>query len=350
MAVATGSTPSGQTTTAAAPTGAGHVATMTLGKALNAGLRQALTDDPKVVLMGEDIGKLGGVFRVTEGLQQEFGDRRVIDTPLAESGVIGTAVGLAVRGYRPVCEIQFDGFVYPAFDQIVSQVAKFRYRNEGRVGLPITIRVPYGGGIGAVEHHSESPEAYFAHTAGLRVVTPSNAGDAYRMIQQSVVCDDPVIFFEPKRRYWEKGEVDAGAPLDATPLHRARVVRAGADVTVAAYGPMVATSLEAAGIGAEEGISLEVVDLRSLSPIDFETLESSVRKTGRLVVAHEAPVFCGLGAEIAARVSENCFYCLESPVRRVGGFATPYPPSKLERHFLPDADRILHEVDRCLEP
>jgi pyruvate dehydrogenase E1 component beta subunit len=323
---------------------------MSLGKALNAGLRQAMERDPKVVLMGEDIGKLGGVFRVTEGLQQQFGDRRVIDTPLAESGVVGTAVGLALRGFRPVCEIQFDGFVYPAFDQIVSQVAKFRYRNEGRVPMPITIRIPYGGGIGAVEHHSESPEAYFAHTAGLRVVSPSNAADGHRMIQQAVASDDPVIFFEPKRRYWDKGEVDESAPLSQIPLHRARVVAEGSDATVAAYGPLVATALEAARLAAGEGTSLEVVDLRSLSPVDFETLESSVRKTGRLVVAHEAPVFCGLGAEIAARVSERCFYHLEAPVRRVGGFGTPYPPSRLERHYLPDADRILHEVDRCLEP
>ncbi|HXN62607.1 MAG TPA: alpha-ketoacid dehydrogenase subunit beta [Acidimicrobiales bacterium] len=326
------------------------MATMTLGKALNAGLRQAMEQDPKVVLMGEDIGKLGGVFRVTEGLQQQFGDRRVIDTPLAESGVIGTAVGLAMRGYRPVCEIQFDGFVYPAFDQIVSQVAKFRFRNEGRVSLPMTIRVPYGGGIGAVEHHSESPEAYFAHTAGLRVVTPSNAADGHRMIRQAIASDDPVVFFEPKRRYWEKGDVDDEAPLGRVPLHQARVAREGSDVTVAAYGPMVATSLEAARIGAEEGTSVEVLDLRSLSPIDFDTIEASVHKTGRLVVVHEAPVFGGLGAEIAARISERCFYHLESPVRRVGGFATPYPASRLERHFLPDADRILHEVDRCLEP
>ena len=322
---------------------------MSLGKALNAGLRQAMTRDPKVVLMGEDIGKLGGVFRVTEGLQRDFGDRRVIDTPLAESGVVGTAVGLAMRGYRPVCEIQFDGFVYPAFDQIVSQVAKLRYRNEGRVAMPVTIRVPYGGGIGAVEHHSESPEAYFAHTSGLRVVMPSDAAEGHRMIQQAVASDDPVIFFEPKRRYWDKGEVDEDTPFDEAPLHRARVVVEGTDITVAAYGSMVTTSLEAAGIGAEEGTSVEVVDLRSVSPIDFDTLEASVRKTGRLVVVHEAPVFCGVGAEIAARISERCFYHLESPVRRVGGFATPYPPSKLESHYLPDADRILYEVDRCLQ-
>ncbi len=325
-------------------------ATMSLGKALNLGLRQAMEHDPKVVLMGEDIGKLGGVFRVTEGLQRDFGDRRVIDTPLAESGVIGTAIGLAIRGYRPVCEIQFDGFVYPAFDQIVSQLAKLRYRNEGRVGVPLTIRIPFGGGVGAVEHHSESPEAYFAHTAGLRVVTPSNAADGYRMIQQAIASDDPVVFFEPKRRYWVKGEVDDTDPLSDVPLHRAVVVNEGSDVTLAAYGPMVATALEAARIGEQEGTSIEVVDLRSLSPLDSETLEASVRKTGRLVVAHEASVFGGLGAEIAARVSERCFYHLESPVRRVGGFATPYPPSRMEGHFLPDADRILHEVDRCLQP
>jgi pyruvate dehydrogenase E1 component beta subunit len=322
---------------------------MSLGKALNAGLRRALEDDPKVVLMGEDIGKLGGVFRVTEGLQRDFGDRRVLDTPLAESGVLGTAVGLAMRGYRPVCEIQFDGFVYPAFDQVVNQVAKMRFRNEGRVAMPIVIRIPYGGGIGAVEHHSESPEAYFAHTAGLRVVTPSNAADAHRMIRQAIATDDPVVFFEPKRRYWEKAEVDEAAGLDTLPpLTAAVVATEGTDVTVAAYGPMVATSQEAARIGAEEGVSLEVVDLRSLSPIDFATLETSVRKTGHLVVVHEAPVFGGLGAEIAARISERCFYHLEAPVRRAGGFATPYPAARLERHFLPDADRILHEVDRCL--
>jgi len=329
---------------------------MSLGKALNAGLRRAMERDPKVVLMGEDIGRLGGVFRVTEGLQADFGVRRVIDTPLAESGVVGTAVGLAMRGYRPVCEIQFDGFVYPAFDQIVSQVARLRYRNQGRVAMPLTIRIPYGGGIGAVEHHSESPEAYFAHTAGLRVVTPSNAGDGHRMIQQAIASDDPVIFFEPKRRYWEKGEVDGegeesrvDGPLDEMPLHQARVVAEGTDVTVVAYGPMVATALDAARVGAEEGTSLEVVDLRSLSPIDFATVESSVRRTGHLVVVHEAPVFGGLGAEIAARVTERCFYSLEAPVRRVGGFATPYPPSRLEEHYLPDVDRILHEVDRSLD-
>jgi 2-oxoisovalerate dehydrogenase E1 component beta subunit len=335
---------------ATASTSAAATSTLALGKAINAGLRRAMERDPKVVLLGEDIGKLGGVFRVTEGLQLDFGTDRVIDTPLAESGVIGTAVGLATRGFRPVCEIQFDGFVYPAFDQIVSQVAKLRYRNEGRVAVPLTIRIPYGGGIGAVEHHSESPEAYFAHTAGLRVVTCSNAADAHRMIQQAVAADDPVVFFEPKRRYWEKGDVDLNEPPDAVPLHQARVVSEGTDVTVATYGSLVATALNAAGVAANEGTSVEVVDLRSLSPVDFATLEASVRKTGRLVVAHEAPVFCGLGAEVAARVSERCFYHLEAPVIRVGGYDTPYPPSKLEGFYLPDADRILDAVDRTLEP
>ena len=263
---------------------------------------------------------------------------------------MGTAVGLAMRGYRPVCEIQFDGFVYPAFDQIVSQVAKLRYRNEGRVAMPLTIRVPYGGGIGAVEHHSESPEAYFAHTAGLRVVTPSSAADGHRMIQQAIACDDPVVFFEPKRRYWEKGEVDDEAePTKVAPLHQARVLVEGTDATSPPTARWSATALEAARIGLDEGTSVEVIDLRSLSPVDFDTIEASVHKTGRLVVAHEASVFCGLGAEIAARVSERCFYHLESPVRRVGGFATPYPRRDWNVSYLPDADRILHEIDRCLQ-
>ena len=318
-----------------------------LGKAVNAGLRKALADDDKVILMGEDIGKLGGVFRITDGLQAEFGDKRVIDTPLAESGIIGTAVGLAFRGYRPVCEIQFDGFIYPAFDQIVSQVAKLHHRTAGAVKMPITIRVPFGGGIGAVEHHSESPEGYFAATAGLRVVSCSNPADAYTMIQQAIASDDPVLFFEPKRRYWEKGDADFSA-LDAAdpyPLHRARIVRPGADVTLLVYGPLVTTGLQAAKVAAEEGRSIEVVDLRSISPLDMDTIADSVRRTGRLVIAHEAPVFMGVGAEIAARVSTECFYHLEAPIRRVGGFAIPYPPAKLEQHFLPDVDRILDAVD-----
>jgi 2-oxoisovalerate dehydrogenase E1 component beta subunit len=319
---------------------------MSIAKALNAGLRKAMEHDPKVVLMGEDIGKLGGVFRITDGLQKDFGEARVIDTPLAESGIVGTAIGMAIRGYRPVCEIQFDGFVFPAFDQIVSQVAKVHNRSGGAVRVPITIRIPYGGGIGAVEHHSESPEGYFVHTAGLKVVTCANPVDAFFMIQQAIASDDPVIFFEPKRRYWTKAEVD----VDATPrpLHRAQVVRPGRDVTVVAYGPMVATALDAATAAAEEGRELEVIDLRSLSPLDTPTVVESVRRTGRLVLVHEASVTLGLGAEIAARVQEKAFYSLESPVLRVGGFDTPYPASRLEEEWLPDIDRILDAVDRSL--
>jgi 2-oxoisovalerate dehydrogenase E1 component subunit beta len=323
------------------------MSTLTLSKALNEGLRKALENDPKVIVMGEDVGRLGGVFRVTDGLQKDFGESRVVDTPLAESGIVGTAIGLALRGYRPVCEIQFDGFVFPAFDQIVSQLAKMRLRSLGHVSVPVVIRIPFGGGIGAVEHHSESPEALFAHTAGLRVVSCSGPADAYTMIQQSVSCDDPVIFFEPKRRYWDKDEVDTTSGLaGALPLEAARTVTEGSDVTVLAYGPMVRTCLEAAVAARDDGRSLEVIDLRSLSPLDTAAIVASVRRTGRCVVVHEAPVTGGLGAEIAAVVTEKCFYQLEAPVLRVGGFSTPYPPSRLEEHFLPDLDRVLDAVDR----
>jgi pyruvate dehydrogenase E1 component beta subunit len=287
------------------------------------------------------------VFRVTDGLQKDFGEARVVDTPLAESGIVGTAIGLALRGYRPVCEIQFDGFVFPAFDQIVSQLAKQRLRSLGHVTMPVVIRIPYGGGIGAVEHHSESPEALFAHTPGLRVVACSGPQDAYTMIQQSIASDDPVIFFEPKRRYWDKAEVDTAAGLDsALPLTTARTVAEGTDVTVLAYGPMVRTCVEAAVAAREDGRAVEVIDLRSLSPLDTATIVASVRRTGRCVVVHEAPVTGGLGAEVAARVTEACFYHLEAPVLRVGGFSTPYPPSRLEEHYLPDLDRVLDAVDR----
>jgi 2-oxoisovalerate dehydrogenase E1 component beta subunit len=319
---------------------------ITLAKGLNLGLRKALEDDPKVVLMGEDIGKLGGVFRVTDGLQKDFGDARVIDTPLAESGIVGTAVGLALAGYRPVVEIQFDGFVYPAFDQIVTQVAKMRARALGKVGMPMVIRIPFGGGIGAVEHHSESPEAYFAHTAGLRVVACSNPVDGYWMMQQAIASDDPVVFFEPKRRYWDKAELDTSAT--PYPLYKSRVVRQGTDATVVAYGPMVKTCLEAAAAAEGEGRSLEVIDLRTLSPLDMDPVFESVRKTGRLITVHEASVFLGMGSEIAARVSEKCFYSLEAPVIRVGAPHTPYPPSRVEEEFLPDLDRVLDAVDRAL--
>jgi len=320
--------------------------TVTMAKALNMGLRAAMERDPKVVVLGEDVGKLGGVFRITDGLQKDFGEQRVLDTPLAESGIIGTAVGLAIRGFRPVCEIQFDGFVFPGFDQIVSQLAKLHYRSQGRIKVPVVVRIPFGGGIGAVEHHSESPEAYFAHTAGLKVVACSNPVDAYWMIQQAIACDDPVIFFEPKRRYWEKAELDPTAEPD--PLFASRVVRTGDAVTLATYGPMVRTCLDAASAAAEEGRELEVIDLRTLSPLDLDPVFESVRRTGRLVVVSEAPSEASLTSEIAARVQEECFYSLEAPVLRVTGFDTPYPPSKLEEEYLPDLDRVLHAVDRSL--
>ncbi|EWM67895.1 MULTISPECIES: alpha-ketoacid dehydrogenase subunit beta [Micromonospora] len=321
---------------------------LTLCQALNSGLRRAMEDDDKVLLMGEDVGRLGGVFRVTDGLQKDFGEARVVDTTLAESGIIGTAIGLALRGYRPVCEIQFDGFVYPAFNQIVSQLAKMRARTGGRTALPVVVRIPVGGGIGAVEHHSESNEAYFAHTAGLRVVYCASPDDAHWMIRQAVAGDDPVIFYEPKRRYWVKGEVtpeDAGPPM---PLHRARVVRPGADVTLLTYGGTVATCVAAAEAAAQEGRDIEVIDLRSISPLDVATIEESVRRTGRAVVVHEAPTFAGFGAEVVAQVTSRCFYSLEAPVERVGGFNLPYPPAKVEEEYLPDLDRILDAVDRVL--
>jgi pyruvate dehydrogenase E1 component beta subunit len=321
--------------------------TMALGKAINAGLRRAMEGDPKVLVMGEDVGKLGGVFRVTDGLQKDFGEDRVIDTPLAESGIIGTAVGLALRGYRPVCEIQFDGFVFPGYDQIVSQVAKMHFRSGGRLRVPMVVRIPFGGGIGAVEHHSESPEAYFAHTPGLKVVAVSNPLDAYWMIQQAIAIDDPVVFFEPKRRYWEKADVDEeGSP--ELPLDAARVVRSGTDATLVGYGPMVKTCLDAAAAAAEEGRSLEVIDLRSLSPMDMPVVFDAVRRTGRCIVVHEAQRSLGIGAEVAARISEECFYSLEAPVLRVTGFDTPYPPARVEEEYLPDLDRVLDGVDRAL--
>ncbi len=323
---------------------------ITLAKGLNAGLRKAMEDDPKVLVMGEDVGKLGGVFRITDGLQKDFGEDRVIDTPLAESGIIGTAVGLAMRGYRPVCEIQFDGFVYPAYDQIVSQVAKICFRSQGKVPMPIVIRIPFGGGIGAVEHHSESPEAQFAHTPGLKVVSCSNPVDGYWMIQQAIACDDPVVFLEPKRQYHaDKQELDESARLaDVQPLFTSRVVREGTDVTLLAYGPMVKTCMQSAEAAAGDGVSIEVVDLRTLSPLDMGPVVESVRKTGRAVVAHEAHVNLGMGAEVAARITEQCFYSLEAPVLRVGAFDTPYPPSRIEEDYLPDLDRVLDAVDRTM--
>ncbi|MEU7818630.1 alpha-ketoacid dehydrogenase subunit beta [Pseudonocardia sp. NPDC049154] len=319
--------------------------TMTLAKALNSGLRAAMERDPKVLVMGEDVGKLGGVFRVTDGLAKDFGEQRVLDTPLSESGIIGTAVGLAIRGFRPVCEIQFDGFVFPGYDQIVSQLAKVRFRSQGKVPMPVVVRIPFGGGIGAVEHHSESPESLFAHVAGLKVVACSTPDDAHWMIRQAIASDDPVIFFEPKRRYWEKGEVSETEPA---PLFSSRVVRSGADVTVACYGPLVKTCLEAAAAAEAEGTDIEVIDLRSLSPLDLGPVFASVRRTGRLVVVSEAPSEASVTSEVAARVQEECFHSLEAPVLRVTGFDTPYPPSKCEDDYLPDLDRVLDGVDRAL--
>ncbi|MBU6311344.1 MAG: alpha-ketoacid dehydrogenase subunit beta [Actinomycetales bacterium] len=320
---------------------------MTMVQALNAGLRRAMENDPKVLLMGEDIGPLGGVFRVTDGLQKDFGEDRVIDSPLAESGIVGTAVGLAMRGYRPVLEIQFDGFVYPAFDQIVTMVAKHHYRSQGRTPMPMVIRIPYGGGIGAVEHHSESPEAYFAHTPGLRVLTPADASEAYVTIQQAIASDDPVIYFEPKRRYWDRAEVDDISPITGDPW-TSRVVRTGSDVTLVAYGPMVRTCMEVAIAADEDGVSCSVIDLRSLSPLDLDPVYADVRRTGRCVVVHEAPVTLGVGAEVAARVSQECFFSLEAPVSRVGGAFLPYPPNRFEKHYLPDVDRVLDAIDGVL--
>ena len=322
------------------------VESLSMAKAITMGLRKAMQADPKVLLMGEDIGQLGGVFRVTEGLQAEFGDKRVLDTPLAESGIVGTAIGLAMRGYRPVCEIQFDGFIFPGFDQITSQLAKLTSRHEGSLTMPVVIRVPYGGHIGAVEHHQESPEAYFAHTAGLRVVTPSTPHDAYWMIQEAIESNDPVLFFEPKSRYWPKGEVDDASA--GIPLHASRVVREGTEVTLLGYGPMVPVLLQAAEIAAQEDTSVEGIDMRSLSPIDYAPIVASVQKTGRLVIGQEAPGFVSLGSEVAATVTERAFYSLEAPVLRVAGFDTPFPPAKLETAYLPDADRILEAVDRAM--
>ena len=319
--------------------------TMTFGKAINRAMHRAMSDDEKVVLMGEDIGVLGGVFRITDGLQEEFGARRVMDTPLAESGIVGTAIGLAYRGYRPVVEIQFDGFVYPAFDQIVANLAKMFARTQGAVRLPVTIRIPFGGGIGSPEHHSESPEAYFMHTAGLRVVSPSSPQEGYDLLRAAIASDDPVVYLEPKRRYHDKGEVDLEAPI--RPMAPAAVLRPGRDVTLVAYGPLVKTALQAAEVAAEEGLEVEVVDLRSIAPLDSGLVESSVRRTGRLVVAHEAGRTGGGGAELVARVTERSFHWLEAAPVRVTGWDIPYPSAKLEEHHLPDLDRILDGIDRA---
>ncbi|HZU50043.1 MAG TPA: 3-methyl-2-oxobutanoate dehydrogenase subunit beta [Mycobacterium sp.] len=321
---------------------------LTMVQALNRALCDAMADDERVLVFGEDVAAQGGVFRVTEGLREKFGEYRCFDTPLAESALIGISVGLALRGLVPVPEIQFDGFSYPAVDQVVSHLAKYRTRTRGEVNMPVTVRIPSFGGIGAVEHHSESTESYWAHTAGLKVVVPSTPSDAYWLLRHSISCPDPVMFLEPKRRYWGREVVDLGEP--APPIGRAVVRRAGTDVTVLTYGGLVGTALSAAQTAAgQHGWSLEVIDLRSLVPLDFDTVAASIRRTGRCVVMHEGPRSLGYGAELAARIQEEMFYELEAPVLRACGFDTPYPPARLEKLWLPGPDRLLDCVDRALE-
>jgi 2-oxoisovalerate dehydrogenase E1 component beta subunit len=315
----------------------------TMAQALNQALRDAMAADESVVVFGEDVGPLGGVFRVTDGLTAAFGERRCFDTPLAESGIVGMAVGMAMNGMRPVVEMQFDAFAYPAFEQIVSHVAKIGNRTRGRVRLPLVIRVPYGGGIGGVEHHCDSSEAYYAHTPGLVVVTPATNSDAYGLLRAAIEHPDPVVFLEPKRQYFAKEEFDPDPVVP--PIGRAVVRREGRDATLIAYGPSVPVALAAAEQAAAEGRDLGVVDLRSIVPFDDETVTAAVRRTGRAVVVAEAPGFASVASEIAARVSERCFHHLEAPVRRVTGFDVPYPPPKLEQHHLPGVDRILDAVD-----
>jgi len=319
---------------------------ITMAQALNTALHDAMAADDRVVAFGEDVGRLGGVFRITDKLQERFGEGRCFDTPLAESGIVGSAIGMALYGWRPVVEIQFDGFAYPAFEQITSHLAKLRNRSRGTVTVPVVVRIPYGGGIGAVEHHSESPEALFAHVAGLKVVTPGTPSDAYSLLREAIDHPDPVIFFEPKRRYWLKE--DASLPVTTEPFGHAVVRRPGRTATLITYGPMVRTCLDAAAAAEDSGWSLEVIDLRTLNPLDTDLLVSSTRKTGHAVVVHEASLFAGFGAEVAAQVTERAFYHLEAPVLRVGGFDIPYPPAKLEEFFLPSTDRILDAVERSL--
>ncbi|MGX2996038.1 alpha-ketoacid dehydrogenase subunit beta [Streptomyces sp. JNUCC 64] len=318
----------------------------TMAQALGRALRDSLAEDPAVHVLGEDVGALGGVFRITDGLAAEFGEERCADTPLAEAGILGTAVGMAMYGLRPVVEMQFDAFAYPAFEQLVSHVARMRNRTRGVLSLPLTVRVPYGGGIGGVEHHSDSSEAYYLATPGLHVVTPATVADAYGLLRASIASDDPVLFLEPKRLYWSKADWDPEHPETVAPLGRAVVRRPGRTATLLTYGPSLPVCLEAAGAAVAEGWDLEVVDLRSLVPFDDETVCASVRRTGRAVVVHEANGFGGPGGEIAARVTERCFHYLEAPVLRVAGFDIPYPPPMLERHHLPGVDRILDAVAR----
>jgi pyruvate dehydrogenase E1 component beta subunit len=319
---------------------------MTMAQALNRALRDALSSDDRVLILGEDVGKLGGVFRITDGLQAEFGEERVFDTPLAESAIAGVSLGLTQAGWKPVCEMQFEAFSYPALDEVISHIAKYRYRSKGTTSVPMVMRIPFGGGIGAAEHHSESPETYYAHTAGLKVVVPSSPMDAYNLLIRSIQDPDPVIFFEPKSRYWSKEDGELSA--DGDPIGRARVVTPGEHVTLIAWGAMVARCREAAEAAGEDGVDVEVLDLRSLVPLDLEALAASVQKTGRAVVVHEAPMTAGFGAEIVARIMEECFDHLEAPVLRVTGYDTPYPPATLEEHYLPSMNRIMLAMDKVL--
>ncbi|MFE2147142.1 alpha-ketoacid dehydrogenase subunit beta [Streptomyces sp. NPDC059456] len=318
----------------------------TMAQALGRAMRDAMAEDPTVHVMGEDVGTLGGVFRITDGLAKEFGEERCTDTPLAEAGILGAAVGMAMYGLRPVVEMQFDAFAYPAFEQLISHVAKMRNRTLGAMPLPITIRVPYGGGIGGVEHHSDSSEAYYVATPGLHVVTPATVEDAYGLLRASIASDDPVVFLEPKRLYWSKAQWNPQAPQAVPGIGKALVRRTGTSATLITYGPSLPVCLEAAEAAREEGWDLEVVDLRSLVPFDEDTVVASVRRTGRAVVVHEAGGFAGPGAEIVARIQEKCFHHLEAPVLRVTGFDIPYPPPMLEKHHLPGVDRILDTVAR----
>ncbi|MBO8187179.1 alpha-ketoacid dehydrogenase subunit beta [Streptomyces spirodelae] len=324
----------------------------TMGQALRHALRDAMADDPDVHVFGEDVGSLGGVFRVTDGLTAEFGPDRCTDTPLAEAGILGTAAGMAMYGLRPVVEMQFDAFAYPGFEQLVSHISRMRNRTRGKLPMPLTVRIPYGGGIGGVEHHSDSSEAYYMATPGLHVVTPATVADAYGLLRASIASDDPVVFLEPKRLYWSKADWDPQEPEAVPGIGRAVVRRRGSSATLITYGPSVPVCLEAAEAAREEhgdgaeGWDLEVIDLRSLVPFDEETVAASVRRTGRAVVVHESPGFAGPGGEIAARITERCFHYLEAPVLRVAGFDIPYPPPMLERHHLPGVDRILDAVAR----
>jgi len=323
------------------------MADVTMNGALNEALRRSLTEDDRMLVFGEDVGRLGGVFRITDGLQQEFGERRVFDTPLAESAIAGVSVGLAVAGWHPVIEMQFDSFSYPAFNQIVNHVARYRNRTRGIVPMPIVIRIPYGGAVGAAENHSDSPEGYWAQTPGLKVVIPSGALDAYALLRASIADPDPVVFLEPKSRYWVEEVGDLADP--APPIGRARVVRDGTDCSVVAYGAMVARALAAADRAAETGTSVEVIDLRSLVPLDVETIAGSVARTGRAVVVHEAPMSYGPGAEVSARIVEESFDHLEAPVARVTGYDIPYPTATIEQHYVPTAERILAAIARTVE-